>query len=128
LAAHIAAGLRVHERAVAARVARELPFMATETLLMHAALRGGDRQELHERLRVYSLEAQDLVAAGQANPLLGRIIADSDFRLSADEVAEWIDPAAFTGRAAAQVDEFLQEVVEPALAGSATAAIEEPRI
>ncbi|HXO20777.1 MAG TPA: lyase family protein, partial [Thermoanaerobaculia bacterium] len=87
LAAHIAAGLEVREATVAARVARELPFMATETLLMEAALRGGDRQELHERIRVYSLEAQAALEAGAAdNPLVGRIVADADFRLSRAEV------------------------------------------
>ncbi len=128
LAGHIAAGLRVNERAVAARVARELPFMATETLLMQAVLRGGDRQELHERIRRYSFEAQDIVASGQENPLLGRICADSAFRLSLDEVADWVAPGAFTGRAPEQVDEFLHEVVGPALAGTATAAPEEPRV
>ncbi len=128
LAGHIAAGLQVRERMVAVRVERELPFMATETLLMHATLRGGDRQELHERLRRYSLEAQDLVVEGKANPILGRIVADPAFRISAAEVAEWVDPAAFTGRSAAQVDEFLNEVALPALAGAATAAVEEPRI
>jgi len=128
LAGHIAAGLRVNEGAIAARVARELPFMATETLLMQAALRGGDRQELHERIRQLSFEAQDIVASGGENPLLGRIIADPAFRLGAEEVAAWVDPIAFTGRSAQQVDEFLETTVAPALAGAAAAAAEEPRI
>ncbi len=128
LAGHVAAGLQVNEPAVAVRVARELPFMATETLLMEAALRGGDRQELHERIRRYSFAAQAEVAAGRVNPLLATIVADSDFRLTAAEVAAWIDPVAFTGRAANQVDEFLDEVVAPALAGTAAAGVEAPRI
>lgn len=128
LAGHIASGLRVNESAVAARVARELPFMATETLLMHATLRGGDRQELHERIRQLSFEAQDVVASGGENPLLGRIVADPAFRLGAEEVAAWVDPSAFTGRAALQVDEFLESVVTPAVAGAAAAQAEEPRI
>jgi adenylosuccinate lyase len=131
LAGHIAAGLRVNDAVVEARVRRELPFMATETLLMEAALRGGDRQELHERLRQYSFQAQDVVAAGGENPLLGRIAADPEFRLSAAEVAERVSPDRFVGRAPEQVDEFLQEVVEPALAGSRDpghAAVEAPRI
>jgi adenylosuccinate lyase len=102
--------------------------MATETLLMEAALRGGDRQELHERIRKYSFEAQDLVAAGQANPLLGRIVADPEFRLTSEEVAEWVAPERFVGRAPEQVDEFLTEAVAPALAGAAAAAVEAPRI
>jgi len=128
LAGHIAAGLRVHEAAIAARVARELPFMATETLLMQATLRGGDRQELHERIRRHSFAAQEAVAAGRENPLLATIVGDPAFRLGAEEVAAWVDPVAFTGRAAQQVDEFLDSVVTPALAGVAAAAVEEPRI
>ena len=128
LAGHIAAGLKVRESAVAARVARELPFMATETLLMKASLKGGDRQRLHERIRVLSFEAQAEVAEGRENPLLARIAGDPEFRLSAEEVASSVDPVSFTGRSAEQVDEFLIEVVEPALAGLEAAAVEEPRI
>lgn len=128
LAAHIAAGLRVREGAIAARVTRELPFMATETLLMEAAKRGGDRQELHERLRQYSLEAQEVVANGGENPLIDRILADTDFRLERGEVEGWLDPMAFTGRSRQQVDELLAEVVEPALDGTEAAEIESPRI
>jgi adenylosuccinate lyase len=128
LAAHIAEGLTVREGTVAARVARELPFMATETLLMEAVLRGGDRQELHERLRTLSFEAQDAVARGAENPLIGSIAADPGFRLSREEIEPWLDPVAFTGRSAHQVDEFLAEVVEPALAGAETAETVAPRI
>jgi adenylosuccinate lyase len=128
LAAHIAAGLTVREATVAARVARELPFMATETLLMEAALRGGDRQALHERIRVYSLEAQKELEQGGENRLIERIVADPAFRLTRAEVEPWLDPRAFTGRSAAQVEEFLDEVVAPALAGVEAAAVEAPRI
>ena len=128
LAAHIAAGLTVREEMVAARVARELPFMATETLLMEASLRGGDRQELHERIRRYSLDAQESLARGGGNPLIERIVADPDFRLTNEEVVPWLDPVAFTGRSAAQVDDFLAEVAEPALAGFAAAEVEVPRV
>ena len=118
----------VRAATVAARVAREIPFMATETLLMEAALRGGDRQHLHEKIRLYSLEAQAEIERGGGNPLLGRIAGDPDFRLSAEEIGGWIDPAAFTGRSAEQVDEFLAEAVEPALAGAAPAAVAAPRV
>ncbi len=129
LAAHIAGGLVVREAAVAARVERELPFMATETFLMEAALRGGDRQELHERIRRYSLEAQAAVERGGANPLVERIAADPDFRLTREEAERWLDPVAFTGRSAQQVDEFLAEVVEPLLAEAGeVAAVEAPRV
>lgn len=128
LAGHIAGGLVVREEAVRAHVARELPFMATETMLMQAALRGGDRQQLHERLRVYSFEAQAAVAAGGDNPLVARVVADPDFRLGRAEVEGWLDPVAFTGRAAQQVDEFLDEEAAPALAGAAAIAAPAPAV
>lgn len=128
LAAHIAAGLTVREEMVAARVARELPFMATETLLMEASLRGGDRQELHERIRRYSLDAQESLARGGGNSLIENIVEDPDFRLTLPEVEPWLDPAGFTGRSAAQVDEFLEEVAEPALAGAPELEVSAPRI
>ncbi len=113
---------------MAARVARELPFMATENLLMAAALRGGDRQELHERIRVYSLEAQGELEQGGDNRLIDRIVDDADFRLSREEVAPWLDPQAFTGRSADQVEEFLAEVVAPALAGVEAVDTAAPRV
>lgn len=128
LAAHVAGGLVVRETVVAARVAREIPFMATETFLMEAALRGGDRQELHEKIRVYSLEAQAELEQGRGNPLVGRIAGDPDFRLNLEEMESWIDPVAFTGRSAEQVDEFLAEVAEPALAGITAAEVAAPRV
>ena len=128
LAAHIAAGLRVDETIVAARVAREIPFMATETLLMQAVLRGGDRQALHERIRQLSFAAQAEVARGGANPLLATIAADAEFRMSGEEIARWVDPQAFTGRSAEQVDEYRRDVVEPLLADVDGAELEAPRI
>jgi adenylosuccinate lyase len=128
LAAHVAGGLTVRDTMVAARVAREIPFMATETFLMEAALRGGDRQALHEKIRVYSLEAQAELEQGRGNPLIGRIAGDPDFRLRREEMESWIDPVAFTGRSAEQVDEFLAEVAEPALAGVEWAEVAAPRI
>lgn len=128
LAAHVAGGLVVREATVASRVARELPFMATETLLMQAALKGGDRQELHERIRTLSLEAQAEVESGGANTLIDAIVADPDFRLTREEVNSWLDPQAFTGRSAAQVDEFLTHTLEPALAGAEAARVEAPRV
>jgi len=128
LASHIAAGLRVDETTVATRVARELPFMATETLLMKAALKGGDRQELHERIRRYSLASRSAIAGGGDNPLLGKIADDPDFRLTRDEIDRAVDAKAFTGRSAEQVDAFLAEQVEPVLAGIESAEVEAPRI
>ena len=128
LAAVILGGLEVREEGVRRHVERELPFMATETLLMKAVLRGGDRQALHERIRGFSMEAYEAVAQGEVNPLVDRIAADPDFRLDRAEVTACLDPELLTGRAAEQVEEFLSEVVEPALAGLEAAAVEEPRV
>ncbi len=128
LAAHLAAGIHVREAQIASRVERELPFMATETLLMEATRRGGDRQELHERLRRYSLAAQARVETGGDNPLIDSVLADGAFRLERAEVESWLDPAKFTGRSEAQVIDLLHEVVEPALAGVETAQVEAPRV
>lgn len=127
LAAHIGGGLRVRATAIAARVARELPFMATETLLMEAVQRGGDRQELHEVLRRYSLEAQEDVASGRANPLIDRIAADPAFRLDRDEIEPWIAAERFTGRSAEQVDELV-EIVRERIRDIEAAEPEGPRV
>ncbi len=128
LASHLASGLTVREATVAARVERELPFMATETLLMQATLKGGDRQELHERLRTLSLAAQQEVESGGPNHLVDSIVADGAFRLTRKEVDSWLDPQAFTGRSSAQVEEFLASTLEPALSGSEAASVEAPRV
>lgn len=128
LAAHVAGGLTVREATVRSRVARELPFMATETLLMEASLRGGDRQQLHERIRRYSLQAQEALEAGGDNPLIDLIVGDPAFRLTREEVESWLDPRAFTGRSARQVEEFLESVVEPALAGAEAVEVAAPRV
>ena len=128
LAAHIAAGLQVKEPVIAARIERELPFMATETLLMQGTLRGGDRQDLHERLRRHSFAAQTAVEAGGANDLLDRIGADAAFGIARHEMDAWIDPKAFTGRSESQTHEFLSSVVAPALRRVEPARVEAPRI
>jgi adenylosuccinate lyase len=95
---------------------------------MDAVRRGGDRQHLHERLRVHSLAAQEAVARGGDNPLLDAIAGDSEFRMEREEIEAQVDPQAFTGRSADQVDEYLSEVVEPLLARHEAAGIEEPRV
>jgi adenylosuccinate lyase len=89
---------------------------------------GGDRQELHERIREYSLESYGQVAGGGANPLLDRIAGDADFRLSREEIEGAVDARAFTGRSAEQVEEFLAGRVEPLLEGVEAAEVESPRI
>jgi adenylosuccinate lyase len=128
LAGHVAAGLVVREATVARRVRAELPFMATETWLMEGVLRGGDRQELHERLRKHSLAAQEVVEGGGHNPLAGSVAGDDSFRLSRDEVEAILEPRRFTGRAAEQTREFLAEEIAPRLAGVEVQAAEAPRV
>ncbi len=128
LAGYIAGGLHVNSAKVAARVERELPFMATEKLLVEGVLRGGDRQELHEAIRVHSLAAQEVVASGRANPLLDAIAEDERFAMTRAEIDSWVDPQRFVGRSPQQVDDFLSEVMEPALAGAPRAEMEEPQV
>jgi adenylosuccinate lyase len=128
LAAGIVRGLVVHREAIAARVRRELPFMATETFLMAGTLRGGDRQELHEAIRRHSLEAHAAVSREEPNPLLDLLAADGRFGGSRAELEAALDASAFTGRSARQVEEYLAEVVDPLLTRLRPAEVEEPRV
>ncbi len=113
-------GLVVYPKVVAARVRAELPFMATENIMMRAVKKGGDRQELHERLRSHSLAAARAVKEeGRQNDLIERIAADPAFALGREELAGILKPELYTGRAAAQVTEFLQDIIHPLLAENA---------
>ena len=94
----------------------ELPFMATENVIMDAVKRGGDRQELHERIRVHSMAAAKVVKEeGRDNDLIDRIAQDPIFGVSKDELAAVLKPENYVGRAPAQVSEYLAEVVAPIL-------------
>lgn len=121
-------GLVVYPKVVRARVMNELPFMATENIMMSAVKKGGDRQQLHERLRVHSLAAAKVVKEdGLPNDLIDRICADPAFGLEKSEVESLLDPQNFVGRAPMQVTAFLQDVVEPILrenAGEIGGAVE----
>ena len=117
LAADITAGLVVNKQVIASRVRAELPFMATENILMEAVKAGGDRQDLHERIRQHSMAAAQRVKdEGAENDLLERIGADKAFASVNDRLDEIVRPEAFIGRAPEQVEEFLSEYVEPVLA------------
>jgi len=112
LCQNVASGLVVYPRVIAAHLAAELPFMATENILMAAVAAGGDRQDLHERIRRHSQAAAAVVKEqGGRNDLLERLAADPAF--TAVDLACLVAPAQFVGRAPQQVDEFLAEVVEP---------------
>lgn len=112
---NIASGLKVNEKVIEKNVKRELPFMATEKILMAAVKKGGDRQELHEAIRVYSLKAAEEVKNGEENRLLEYIKEDERFRLSEEEILDLTEPRKFTGRSSNQVKEFIEEYVNPLL-------------
>ncbi len=111
---NIAENMVVYDKVIAAHVNRELPFMATENIMMESVKRGGDRQELHERIREHSMAAaQRVKGEGLDNDLIERIINDPTFNLSKEEILGIIDPNKFVGRAPSQVVEFIAEYVDP---------------
>lgn len=113
---NVTKGLVVYPKVVERRVMTELPFMATENIMMAAVKKGGDRQQLHERLREHSLAAGRIVKEeGLENDLLDRICADPLFLLSIEEAKALLVPSAFTGRAPEQVTEFLRTCIQPVL-------------
>ncbi|MGB0953387.1 MAG: adenylosuccinate lyase, partial [Planctomycetota bacterium] len=122
----VASGLVPYPNVIGNNLARELPFMATESILMACVQAGGDRQELHESIRVHSHEAAYRLKAGDGhNDLLERIAADPAFAAVVDQLDELVDPTKFVGRAPEQVQEYLAEVVEPALAERADVTVPE---
>ncbi len=117
---NIASGLEVHPARIRRRLLDELPFMATEEMIVRVVRAGGDRQEAHERIRQHSMASARAIKDGAAhNDLLDRIAEDSAFGITRDELERAMDPRRFVGRAPEQVDEFLAEVVEPLLADAA---------
>ncbi|HJC71435.1 MAG TPA: adenylosuccinate lyase [Candidatus Ruthenibacterium merdavium] len=109
-------GLVVYPKVVRARIMAELPFMASENIMMSAVKKGGDRQELHEKIRVYAQQAAKVVKEeGGKNDLIERICADESFGLNAEEIEAILRPEDFTGRSAEQVEEFLTDIIEPIL-------------
>ena len=109
---NISEGMVVYDKVIKAHVESELPFMATENIMMESVKRGGDRQELHEIIREYSMEATKRVKGeGLSNNLIDNIIKDERFKLSKEEILKIIDPIKFTGRASSQVVEFIEEYV-----------------
>jgi adenylosuccinate lyase len=113
---NVTSGLVVHEAVIAAHVERELPFMATEEILMAATKAGGDRQHLHERIRQHSLAAIDLVKAGGRNDLFDRIAGDAAFGVVHGHLKDLTRAERFIGRAREQVGEFLTTCVDPLIA------------
>lgn len=123
LMGNVASGLEVHPARIRRRIADELPFMATEELIVRAVRAGGNRQAAHEVIRRHSIAAAGAVKDGAArNDMLERLAADPEFGVPIDDLHSALDPRRFIGRAPEQVDEFLAEVVAPLLASTRHAA------
>lgn len=128
---NVASGLEVHPARIRARIADELPFMATEALIVRAVEAGGDRQAAHEVIRRHSIAtARAMKDDGAKNDMLERLAKDTAFGVPVADLHAAADPARFVGRAVLQVDEFLGEVIHPILqrAGNASQAREEVRV
>lgn len=123
---NIISGLTLYPRIIAKNLDNEIPFMATENILMYCvAHKGGDRQVLHEAIRRHSVDAAKAIKLdGADNDLLKRIESDPIFKLTKEEIDEIVDVKAFTGRAEKQVEEYVSEVVDPLLEKNAKDAIE----
>ncbi|MCC8129103.1 MAG: adenylosuccinate lyase [Clostridiales bacterium] len=119
---NVTSGLIVHEKVIEKHIQEELPFMASENIMMDAVLRGGDRQELHERIRVHSLEAgRNVKELGLENNLIDLIAADPLFGMTREELTAHLEPSRYIGRCPDQVTEFLENDVRPVLEQYASA-------
>ena len=113
---NVSENMVVYPNVIKAHLMKELPFMATETILMDCVKLGGDRQELHEAIRVHSMEAAKLVKEeGKENDLLERIAADPIFPMNMEQLETLMDPTKFVGRSVQQVEEYNQEIIQPML-------------
>ena len=116
LCLNVVDGLVVYQKVIEKHMMAELPFMATENIMMDAVKAGGDRQELHERIRVLSMEAgKHVKEEGKENNLLELIAADPAFNMTLEELQKSMEPSRYVGRAPRQVDNFLKNVVNPIL-------------
>ena len=121
---NVASGLVVYPKVILKHVMDELPFMATENIMMEAVKHGGDRQELHEQIRMHSMEAGKRVKVdGETNDLIERIAADPLFGMSLEALKAVLEPKNYIGRSSEQVVEFIENEVKPVLAGSELADI-----
>jgi adenylosuccinate lyase len=113
---NVASGLVVHEKVIEKHILEELPFMATENIMMDAVKRGGNRQDLHEQIRLHSLEAgRNVKDLGLPNNLIDLIAADPMFGMTKEELTAHLEPSRYIGRCPEQVDEFLRDCVQPVL-------------
>ena len=116
LCLNVVDGLVVYDKVITKHMMAELPFMATENIMMDAVKNGGNRQELHEKIRQLSMEAgRNVKVEGKDNNLLELIAADPSFNLTLEELEKAMDPSKYVGRAPIQVEKFLADVVDPIL-------------
>ena len=116
LCLNVVDGLVVYDKVITKHLMAELPFMATENIMMDAVKNGGNRQELHEKIRTLSMQAGKAVKEeGRENPLLELIAADPEFNLTIEELKAAMEPSAYVGRAPLQVTKFLEQVIHPIL-------------
>ena len=119
---NVSAGLVVHEKVIEKHILEELPFMASENIMMDAVKKGGDRQELHERIRVHALEAgHNVKDLGLSNNLIDLIAEDPLFGMSREELLAHMEPSRYIGRCPQQVDDFIAEFITPVLEAHAQA-------
>lgn len=113
---NVATGMVVYPKVIEQHILKELPFMATENIMMQAVKNGGDRQELHEKIRIHSMAAARVVKEeGKENDLIERIVNDESFNLNLDDINAVLKPENFIGRAKEQTEEFLRDYVSPVL-------------
>nr|MCR5354502.1 adenylosuccinate lyase [Lachnospiraceae bacterium] len=116
LCLNVTDGLKVYDKVITKRLMSELPFMATENIMMDAVKNGGNRQEMHEEIRQLSMQAgANVKENGGDNNLLELIAADPKFGLTLDDLKETMDPSKYVGRAPRQVEVYLREEVQPVL-------------
>lgn len=116
LYANITSGIVVYENVIKTNMMQELPFMGTEEILMNAVLKGGDRQELHEKIRIYSMEAgREVKEFGRPNDLVERIAKDETFGMTKEEILSALNPDNLCGRSTNQVTDFIESIVNPIL-------------
>lgn len=116
LYANITSGIVVYKNSIRTNLMKELPFMGTEEIIMNAVLKGGDRQELHEKIRVHSMDAgREVKEFGRPNDLVDRIANDPSFGLTKEEILKALNPENLCGRAVHQVEDFVREEVDSVL-------------
>lgn len=117
--ANVTDGLVVYPKVIEKRLMENLPFMATENIMMEAVKRGGNRQELHEKIREYSMEVtKEIRLEGKPNTLIAKMASDSAFMMNEDELNSLLEPSKYIGRAKEQTEEFIRDFIAPLLDGT----------